>query len=102
MDDALALQTLYALLRVPGALRIITSEIRPEYREDPSNPRALLHPNVEANDPGILKRPESMVIHDVVRIEPVKDGRYRAYSAERDWCEGPPAALLKRLQEWAS
>lgn len=85
MDDhEQAANELAALVKVPGALKIITAN------EHPKPPAGLDHTH-----------PAYFVQHDVVRIEPVEHrGTLRAYSAVGDWCEGKPAPLLARLRKW--
>ncbi len=107
MAEDVNVMTLRALVTVQGALKIITNQIRPEMSKWPDDPRraALDHRLglLDALPDDLLKRPETFVLHDVVRLEgPNERGRYRAYSAEGDWAEGDVEALLKRLQEWRS
>lgn len=98
MNEGLALAQLHALVAVPGALKIITNEIRPELRADPADPASGLPPGV---DDGVLKRPETFVLHDVTRVGEVDHhGCVRAWSAAGDWTYGEPSAVLARLQEW--
>lgn len=79
--DEIALVQLQALVGLPGALRIITNEVADESRDE--------------------RDPLRFVAHDVVSIEgPTPAGTYVVRSAEGDWCEGKPAALLKRLREY--
>lgn len=98
----LAVAQLNALVVIPGALRIITSEIKPELRQDPDDIRSRVREDAEAEDPDILKRVHTYVLHNVVRIEEPEDDRliYSAWSDEGDSCAGRPEALLTRLQEW--
>lgn len=94
-----ALAELKALLRVPGALRIITNHPAPEGdRPEGATPYT----------------PGYFVMHPVERLEgPDAKGQYRAYSAEYDLSEmgrregrgrdvtvGYPEALIRRLQQW--
>lgn len=98
VDQELARAQLKALARVPGALKVITSEIRPELRHDRTDPRSPLHPK---HDESLLLSPATMVCHDVTKLEGPDDrGRMVAHTAEGDWTSGLPAALLRRLQEW--
>lgn len=98
VDQELALAQLRALAGVPGSLKVITAEIHPDYRADKRDPRSGLHPK---HDESLLLSPATMVCHDVTALEgPDERGRMIARTAEGDWCEGRPAALLKRLQEW--
>ena len=94
---------LQALAKIPGALKIITSEHACGAGKHPTMPpfdeamcKAYRYP---------LTDPRHMVIHDVVRLKKVirPDGRERwqAFSAEGDYIWPAPAgALLRRLQEW--
>ena len=85
---------LKALVRVPGALRIITAEVHPDHREDRDDPRS------RAKEGTNLAHHSAYVVHDVVRLEgPDDQGRWTAYSAEGDWTRGLPDALLNRLTE---
>lgn len=91
-------QELAALVKVPGALKIITSEVQPHLRVDPKDAKSLL--NEKKHDPDILKAVSTFVLHDVVRLEEIEHrGVIRAWSAEGDWTEGKPGPLLKRLRE---
>lgn len=117
MNPELAVAQLKALLKVPGALRIITNEVRPELRRDPGDANSPLDPAKLDAVPGepedakdaarealrvgtYLRRPSTFVIHDVVRLEGPNDkGQYTAWTAEGDACMGQPEALLARLQE---
>jgi hypothetical protein len=107
-----AVEALTALVQVPGALRIITSEHacggshdtgkfkgdRPVV-DNPTTPEEK-----EACDAFEfnMKHPNHFVIKDVVRLVGPNDrGTLRAYTADDvDYCEGRPPAVLKRLQEW--
>lgn len=100
MDDEMAIAQLTALAGVPGALRIITSEILPRLRVDRKDARSPIHPEQLQADPDILKRVSSHVCHDVVKVSgPDERGLMRADSAEGDVTIGRPAALLARLTE---
>ncbi|RJQ04810.1 MAG: hypothetical protein C4551_10040 [Bacillota bacterium] len=102
MDEQLAVAQLEALVKVPGSLKVITNEVRPDLRKDPADPRSPIRDDVLEADPAALKKVGTFVLHDVVRLEgPTHRGTYVASTAEGDWCEGYPADLLKRLQEWA-
>jgi hypothetical protein len=93
-QDKVAMQELEALAKVPGALRIITSEVRPEFREDKKDARSA------AKADAVLTDPATFVLKDVERIEVIEHrGTVRAYSKDGDWTEGRPAAVLKRLRE---
>lgn len=104
MDRDLAVAQLEALLAVPGALKVITNEVRPELRADRKDPNSpLKDPVVDGVD--LAKRADSFVQHDVTRVEPAggapgENGQYVAYTDEGDYCQGQPQALLVRLQEW--
>lgn len=83
MDQALAWQQLQALASIPGALKIITNE-----------------PNTAVTD-AAPNEPRFFVQHDVVEIVgPNTRGQVRAWSANGDYTEGQPSAVLARLQEW--
>jgi hypothetical protein len=81
----LARQQLDALIEVPGALKIITSEETKDGRGYP------------------VTDPRHYVLHDVVRLEeiPSQPNQIRAWSAEGDYTQGSVAAVLRRLQQWA-
>lgn len=97
VDRELAIAQLEALATVPGALRVITAEVQPALRETKRDPRSPARADVD------LTRPASFVCHDVVAVQgPDARGRYRAVTAEGDFCEGQPAALLRRLTEAGS
>ena len=101
MNRELAIIQLSALTKIPGALRIITNEIRPELRYDTENPNSPIRSDILSNSPDILKSPAAFVVHNVVQMRgPDHHGLYRAHSGEGDYCEGRPEALLRRLQEW--
>jgi hypothetical protein len=86
MADDTTVAELDALVKIPGALKIITSEVK-----------AKLPKNAD------LTLPSSFVCHDVVELAGPDDrGRYVAYSAEGDWTMGYPTALLSRLRQWRS
>jgi hypothetical protein len=101
VNEQLAAATLTALAQVPGALKVITNEVLPSLRKDEADPRSPIRADVLAVYPDALRRVSTFVLHDVVEITgPDERGRYRARTAEGDWTEGHPAALLRRLQEW--
>lgn len=92
-----ARQELEALVKVPGALRVITNEVVPELRQDMKDATSPIREGKEA----LLLQPDTFVIHHVTRLEAVEHrGTLRAHTDEGDWTEGRPAALLKRLREW--
>lgn len=98
VDQELAVAQLKALAKVPGSLKVITAMVRPDLRADADDPRSPLAPK---HDPELLKRPETMVLHDVVKIEgPDEHGHVTAHTAEGDYTQGQAVAVLKRLQEW--
>lgn len=105
-EDVLAVAQLKALAKVPGALRIITNEHAcggGMLGEDIAACEAFSEGTDENGRPLDLKNQRHFVLHDVVRIEgPNHRGQYTAYSdpKHRDYCEGRPAALLRRLTEW--
>lgn len=92
-----------------GSLKVITSEH--------ADPKKLCAPQIEqarkaAEVNGATKEelasiacggspdPAHYVIHDVTRLEgPNHRGLVTAWTDEGDWCQGTPAALLKRLTE---
>ncbi len=92
MNDELAIAQLKALLKVPGALRVITAE-RSKVAEK----------ELQARGGNPLADPRAYVVHDVVRVEEVKDGQlaglWVASTNEGDMTMGEPAALLARLLE---
>lgn len=98
VERDLAIQQLQALAGVPGALRIITNE-----HCCPGGPLPRTPEEQAACNAHVLPatHPEHFVLHDVIGVEgPDAAGRYRAVSAEGDWCVGAPEDLLARLQEW--
>lgn len=93
-DNERAIASLEALAKIPGALRVITNEVRPELREDRKEARSAAKEDVDLRDHA------TFVIHDVVAIEgPNEKGCYTATTAEGDWCMGYPVDLLNRLTE---
>ncbi len=95
MDNAQAMKELGALLKVGGALRIITSEHAcgsptPATAAELKRCDAYEHPRTH---------PAHFVIHDVVRLEALHNGQVRAWSEEGDYTDGEPSPLLRRLQE---
>jgi len=83
-DATIATIKLFKLLEVEGALRIITAK---------PDPKGAMYPDTDSRH---------FVIHKVVAIDgPDQFGNLHAVSAEGDWCDGKPTALLRRLQEWA-
>lgn len=100
MTNEQAVAQLEALVDVPGSLRVITNEVRPDLREDPDAAGSPIRADVLESDPHTLKRPSTFVIHDVVRLEgPDARGRMIAHTAEGDWTLGYPVDLLARLLE---
>jgi hypothetical protein len=90
----LAEAQLKALVKVPGALRIITAEVHPDHREDRDDPRSRAKEGVN------LAHHSAFVVHDVVTLDgPDAQGRWTASSAEGDWTRGLADALLSRLTE---
>lgn len=117
-DDALRL--LPEALKAKGTLRIITDQLtedgervrdlmatrdaaRTADDQDRANDadneiRAVVPARFADFNP--LADPALYVCHDVVRLEgPDASGAMTAYSGEGDWCQGQPAALLRRLRE---
>jgi hypothetical protein len=90
MDNEEAKEMLFNMLKVPGLLRIITNE--------------CVSPNCKGGEHDTSKYPltdpRHFVIHKVVNLEELPNGRIRADSAEGDWTYGYPEAVLRRLQEW--
>ena len=85
-----AIDTLSKLVQKPGALRIITAEC------------AGKRCNASGHDERqyTLRDPRHFIIHNVVKVRKTsRHGQFRASTAEGDWCEGQPEALLARLQE---
>ncbi|KKM82273.1 hypothetical protein LCGC14_1321220 [marine sediment metagenome] len=83
-------KSLKALAQEPGALRIITNECASKSCNASGHNESLFK----------LTDPRHFVIHDVVRLEgPNHRGQFKAHSAEGDWCQGQPEALLPRLLE---
>jgi hypothetical protein len=88
-------EELKALVRIPGALRIITNEVKPELREDRDNPAS------PAGGDADLTNPATFVTHHVTDVAgPDERGRYLATSDEGAWVTGYPDALLARLRQW--
>jgi hypothetical protein len=101
MDEQEALAILSAMIAIPGALKIITNEVRPELRQDPEDPSSPVREDVEAADPNILKKVSTFVLHNGVALEgPNHKGQVAVHSAEGDWTMGQPSAVLARLTEW--
>jgi len=100
-EEDRTIATLEALAAIPGALQIITDEHACQGRSGAKHPRfASFDADTCARYEHPLTDYRHFVRHDVVRLEPVEGtNRYRAHSAEGDWCEGEPAALLARLTE---
>ena len=100
--ESTALDELKALMKVPGALRIITSEHACGGGKHPSIPPFDL--KACASFEAGLGSPKHFMVHSVVRLEERTDVHgtrlVRVWSKERDWCEGTPDALLRRLREW--
>lgn len=98
--DEQVLAELRALVQVPGALRVITSEHQCCGGVDgyvggapPAETCAAFA--VPLTDPG------HFVVQPVVRLEgPDERGRMTAYTANGDYCTGRPAAVLSRLRQW--
>ena len=95
MDRKQAIWTLEELVKKPGALRIITAECVPgKCTGGPTNPAG--------HDEALfkVKDPRHFIIHDVVSLDgPNHRGQFKAHTAEGDWCEGQPEALIARLLE---
>jgi hypothetical protein len=87
MEDS-SLAQLDALVKVPGALQIITAEH--DHQGDCSTSQYS------------LEDPKHFVCHDVASIEVLENGLVKASSAEGDWTVGSSADVLKRLQQAGS
>lgn len=93
----LALDQLKALMEIPGALQTITSEVKPEYRQDKTDPRSPLSPSMEHH----RTNPAVYVCVPVVILEgPDAAGAYRAVAEDGSWRAGYPEDLLPALIEW--
>ena len=95
MDRKQTIEALKVMVGRPGALRIITAECVSKACTGAVTGSA-------GHDESLfkVKDPRHFVIHDVVRLEgPNHRGQFKAHSAEGDWCEGQPEALLARLLE---
>ena len=102
-DNDKSLEELQALLKIPGARRVITNAhaCGPDGQDGASYiPRTEEElADCEAHELP-LTHPHHFVCHDVVRLEgPNEKGQVTAYTAEGDWCSGQPDALLRRLRE---
>ena len=94
MNDDLAFDQLKALAAVPGALKVITSEVQPALREDKKDARSAAKPDVD------LRQVSTFVLHDVTHLDgPNERGLVTAHTAEGDYLQGHPAAVLARLTE---
>lgn len=95
MDRKQAIWTLKELVKTPGALRIITAEcVSKKCTEGPTSPTG--------HDTDLFKPkdPRHFIIHNVVSLDgPNQRGQFKAHSAEGDWTQGQPEALLARLLE---
>lgn len=82
-ENDYALNELIALVKIPGALKVITGI--------PSENATFLGP----------WHPYGYILNDVIKIKgPDQKGRYRAITAEKDFCIGKPIDLLQRLTEY--
>ena len=109
-EESIAKAELEALVKVPGALKIITNMHACGGGIHPSFPGFRESRCVRATFP--MSDPRHFVLHDVASLEFSDHGGVscvRAYSAmyeapdgrkTRDWTEGRSADVLKRLQEW--
>lgn len=112
MDRDAAIARLEALMQAPGTLRIITNEhacgggVHPSIGGAVNDAGERAPWDQEACDAFAYKdtSPLHFVRHDVVRLEqarggPGERGQMIARSAEGDWTQGQPEALLSRLIE---
>ncbi len=100
MTEEQALAQLHALLAVPGALKIITNEVQPDLRQDPTDPASPIRDDAVTADPNALKKIPTFVLHDAIMLEgPNHRGQVAVHSAEGDWTQGQPSAVLRRLTE---
>ena len=96
-DEDTTVAELNALMQIPGALRIITNEVKPELRQDRDDPRSLPSDGTDLRDPNVF------VQQHVTEVEgPDDKGRYLARSEDGAWVTGYPDALLSRLRQWRS
>lgn len=112
MDHELAIAQINALIKVPGALKIITAEhacgipavVGEAFPTDPAHQKACEAFAAKEADaqgrPLDLQHPKHFVLHDVVAIEELAGGIVRASTKEGDWTEGKAMAVLNRLQQW--
>jgi hypothetical protein len=82
--------------KLPGTLKIVTAEVKPEYRQNAKDPRSPAKDGTDLTDANVF------VQHNVTRLEehPTKDGAFLAYTDEGDWMMGYPDHLVSRLQRW--
>ena len=100
MDNAQALKQLKALLKVGGALQIITAEHAcganargPADAKEEKVCDAYTYPTTH---------PKHFVIHEAMKLQeklPSTPNQIRLYSKEGDWTQGQPSAVLSRLLE---
>lgn len=93
MTDEEARKSLYSLVD-SGVLRIITNQCISAKCKDDGKGRVT---HDETDHP--VTSPAHFIIHDVVALKETPKGQMRAYTAEGDWCEGQPEALVRRLLE---
>lgn len=98
LTEAEAESLLDSLLARGGILKIISSEVKPEFRVDPDNRKS--GPKVDTN----IKDPASMVLLDVVSLgyHPVRTTHLVASAEDGSFVESydGPIALLYRLLDW--
>lgn len=102
-DKDTSIEELRALVKIPGALRFITAAhaCGPDGQDG-----ASYTPKTEAELEACeaFEFPQTdwrhFVIHDIVSLEgPNHRGVMIGHTAEGDWCQGRPYALLRRLRE---
>ena len=90
MNRAQAITTLEQMVETVGVLRLITNECT-SGACNPSGHDVKAFP---------LTDPRHFVVRNIVSLEgPNSKGQFKAYTAEKDWCQGQPDALLARLLE---
>jgi len=86
------------MAKMPGTLKIITNAHTCGVDLVPRDTADLM---LCAQYQYPVTDPRHFVLHDVVKLESREDkGRVRVYSAEGDYTEGKPEAVLSRLRQW--